>query len=111
MHNRYIFNTLPKYDSLPENGITMLDLTTRTGAMKETIRSKLRTKGVKPVGILQFGKSRPIVYDISDVSFLFDCDFTKHKRTEPVKEKCFTNINRFGLDLQMARQFIKVGVL
>ena len=87
--------------------ITMREIIEHTGAIRETIRCKIRSKKIECLGLIGAGRNKTSLYRKSDVQFILDTDFSGYKK-ETRSVKVVENEHPFSNNLAM--QAIRLGL-
>lgn len=95
------------YTDLPANAITMNMLIEATNVARETLRCKIRTAKIRPIGKLKYGQYKTTVYNLTDVEFLLTFDFSTYKQRG--KSDVYLT-NDYPFCNSMVRQFIRGGL-
>ena len=86
--------------------ITMREIIEHTGAIRETIRCKIRSKKIECLGFIGAGRNKTSLYRKSDVQFILDTDFSGYKKEiRSVKVE-----NEHPFSNKLAMQAIKLGL-
>ncbi len=88
------------YSEKPHNTITIKELCELTGTLHETIRCKLKSGGVRPIGKLTDGRYFVGLFNKDDAKFILDSDFKRYKK-EIKMDKYFANDYPFYNTLAM----------